>query len=740
MNNTIPGDVSWMPTRAAAYLARQTARLIKAGSLTPDHGQQVYRFLGVRPNASQWRAFLVPLLALLGLLSLVAGALFFIAWNWAQMPKMAKFALAELLIVALAVIVWWRWYQSLARSALLAAGLSFGALFALYGQIYQTGANSWELFRAWLYILVPLALIARQDSLWFCSWLVANLAFHLYYVTLSATFMDSLMFNHFGWLPETAMYAYLLVLTLCLVLRETLAQRALAADPQSWLASRWFSYIMAGFLLLLLTMIAAGNIASIVMGNFSEWNERFYTSLITGFWLITLLVGYYLYRYRFPDLGMLTLGIVSLAVTGCTLIADLFSNSWETGDLFAVGCLMALWLAANGALLLHWRRTLYERDPVDVSSSELNGLITALRQHDLLSSPQVQELQLHDHTSELPWYLRLALGLGSWVSALIVLLLLALILYMTGLLDEPNAVVFIVPSLIFAALASVLLRAAGAGKNHIGLAWAIAATGGLCVGLYLFVDPDWESSFLVVALCTLPVLMVMAIVMPDRTYRFMAITAMTFLAVLLANDLTSRYLSPVTGYGLFSALVAGLVAFWLWMVREQLRLQATPMADAVLPIIYGIAAGLVIVSFTAINAGWIADIFWNTSPFFSLQSGTGMGIAAGLTLSALYLFFTQKTPLPLLAAILCGGAAIYAPGIGLGLTLLMMARFQGSRGILGIAFCLLLLYVSCWYYFLGVNLLHKSVLLLIGGGVLLAVAFAAKKALPTRSGSVYENQ
>lgn len=733
MNNMLSGDASWMPTRAAAYLSRQTARLIKAGRISPDGGQQIYRFLGVQPNASQWRAFLVPLLSLLGLLSLVAGALFFIAWNWAQMPKMAKFALAELLIIALAAIVWWRWYQPLARSALLAAGLSFGALFALYGQIYQTGANSWELFSAWLYVLVPLALIARQDSLWFCSWLVANLAFHLYYVTLSVSFMDSLMFNHFGWLPGPAMYAYLLVLTLCLVMRETLALRAIAAHPQSWLANRWFSRVMAGFLLLLLTVIVTSNI--------SAWGDDTRYSLLTSFWPIVMLVGYYLYRYRFPDLGMLTLGTISLAATGCVLITELFSNSWESVEaVMLCGLLIALWLAANGALLLRWRHTLYKRNPVDVSSSELNGLITTLRQHDLLSHSQVQALQLHDHAAELPWYLRLALGLGSWVSALIVLLLLALILYMVGLLDEPNAVIFIVPSLIFAALASGLLRASGAGKNHLGLAWAIAATGGFCVGLYLFVDPGWDASFVVVTLCALPVLTVMTIVMPDRTYRFMAITAMTFLTVLLANDLTSRYLSPVTGYGLFSVLVAGLVASWLWMVREQLRLQATPVADAVLPTIYGIAAGLVIVSFTAIHAGWIADIFWSTSPFFTLQSGTGMGIATGLALSALYLFATRKTPLPLLAAILCGGAALYAPGIGLGLALLMMARFQGSRGILGIAFCLLLLYVSCWYYFLGVSLLHKSVLLLIGGGVLLAVAFAVKKALPTRSGGAYENQ
>ncbi len=83
------------------------------------------------------------------------------------MPAMAKFGIIELLIVALAILIWWRWYDAVSRTALLAAGFLFGALFAVFGQIYQTGADSWELFRAWALILLPLALLSRQGGLWF---------------------------------------------------------------------------------------------------------------------------------------------------------------------------------------------------------------------------------------------------------------------------------------------------------------------------------------------------------------------------------------------------------------------------------------------------------------------------------------------------------------------------------------------------------------------------------------------
>jgi len=109
MREIAPDGITGMPSRTAAYLCRQIADLVKAGSLTPETCQRIYTFCGIRPSDNQWRQFLIPVLCFLGLLSLVAGAVFFIAWNWVWLPKMAKFALAELLIVALSVLVLWRW-------------------------------------------------------------------------------------------------------------------------------------------------------------------------------------------------------------------------------------------------------------------------------------------------------------------------------------------------------------------------------------------------------------------------------------------------------------------------------------------------------------------------------------------------------------------------------------------------------------------------------------------------------
>lgn len=109
---------------------------------------------------------------------------------------------------------------------------------------------------------------------------------------------------------------------------------------------------------------------------------------------------------------------------------------------------------------------------------------------------------------------------------------------------------------------------------------------------------------------------------------------------------------------------------------NQLNLQTGPFAGAVHPLLYGIPAGLILLCLLGINAEFISDFFWYTPQFSTLQWGLGGGIAAGLLFSALYQRVVEQTHLSLItlpAAILCGAVAVCAPGIGLGLVLLVLA-------------------------------------------------------------------
>lgn len=724
-----------MPSGAAEHLCRSLSSLVDSPStensrLSPAVFQQILIFCGVRPDILGWRRFLTLFLSLLGFLALVAGVIFFIAWNWAAMPKMVKFALVELLIIALAVVVWWRWYDRVSRAALLALGLSFGGLFALYGQIYQTGADSWELFRAWTLVLLPLALIGRQNALWFCTWVIANLAFQLYYASRAISLFDDVMLTHFSWLADTTLYVYFALQAILLVLREFLAERAAKKNSYSWLARRWLPRMMAAYLLMTITPAAAEAV--------SYWGSEYASKLSLLIWAATLLGGYFYYHYRRPDLCVLTLGVISVMLVGCAVIMQLFDRSWDVGTLFAAGCLMALWLAGGGALLLHWRRKLYPRQMAEITHSEIDGLLSELQRQQLLNEEQVSDIQQRDHSDALPWYLRAVLAAGGWAAALIILLLLALMLYATGLLDTLTGTTLIIPSLLIAGLAAVLLRAQGIGKQHIGLAWAIAATCGLCLGVYVLIDPRWDESFVLGSLWFLPVLALMGFSMPNRMYRFMAVTAFVLVLVLSSGYSASLYLPPRLALGLLSLLVACVVALWLWIISRQESINREMMTS----LMYGIPTALMLLCLASVHSDFVDEVLWDGSVTAYLPAVMGFGIAVGLLVSGLIqagVFRSQATVVYLPAAILCAAIAIFAPGIGFGLALLLVARHLGSKGWLVMSGCFLMLYLTDWYYFLSVTLLQKSLLLLVTGVVLLGLAFVAKKRLPASTGVTHAN-
>lgn len=97
--------------------------------------------------------------ALLGL-----GLIFWIAAHWDTLGRFGRFALLQGAVVAMGLGALARpaWRAPLALVVLLATG----ALFAFFGQTYQTGADPWQLFALWAALTLPLALAVRSDLLW----------------------------------------------------------------------------------------------------------------------------------------------------------------------------------------------------------------------------------------------------------------------------------------------------------------------------------------------------------------------------------------------------------------------------------------------------------------------------------------------------------------------------------------------------------------------------------------------
>lgn len=134
-----------------------------------------------RPSRAEGRQFLAQCLRIGGLLSLAAGVVFLIAANWSEVAVFGRFALLEAVLVACAGLALWKPPPAfVGRGALFLAFITTGALLALFGQTYQTGADVYELFLTWTLLGAALAWVA-QWSVATAAWvLVLNLALLLY--------------------------------------------------------------------------------------------------------------------------------------------------------------------------------------------------------------------------------------------------------------------------------------------------------------------------------------------------------------------------------------------------------------------------------------------------------------------------------------------------------------------------------------------------------------------------------
>lgn len=99
------------------------------------------------------------------------GLVMWVAANWGALGRAGQFALLQgwVLLTALAA-----WRSAALRTPMgLLCLLGTGALFAYYGQTYQTGADAWQLFALWAVLTLPLCLGVRSDVLWF-PWVVVT--------------------------------------------------------------------------------------------------------------------------------------------------------------------------------------------------------------------------------------------------------------------------------------------------------------------------------------------------------------------------------------------------------------------------------------------------------------------------------------------------------------------------------------------------------------------------------------
>jgi uncharacterized membrane protein len=134
-------------------------------------------------DVASWKKFLHLLFIVLGIGFTVSGIIFFFAYNWESLHKFAKMGILEVLVVAstLAALFFKSLHILVKKSILTGAAMLVGALFAVYGQIYQTGANAYDFFLAWTLAVTIWVLVANFAPLWLLYVTLVNTTIILYF-------------------------------------------------------------------------------------------------------------------------------------------------------------------------------------------------------------------------------------------------------------------------------------------------------------------------------------------------------------------------------------------------------------------------------------------------------------------------------------------------------------------------------------------------------------------------------
>lgn len=237
-----------------------------------------------------WARWASRALLAIGAGHLLAGIVTFFAYNWADMPAVAKFATVEsALVIALAGA----WFAGLARpvgqALLIAASVLVGLLLAVIGQVYNTDADAYTLFAAWTVLILPWMLASRSAAHWLL-WLV------VLYLALS-------FYGEHVLIPERRLTSSAIEVGLGALACLVLALRELAVRKgMAWLAGNWTRILLLIAALALLSWPAIAYVLDL-------WGEPYPAIAL----VLALAVAAIAYRRWLPDFAAATT-VVGFAV------------------------------------------------------------------------------------------------------------------------------------------------------------------------------------------------------------------------------------------------------------------------------------------------------------------------------------------------------------------------------------------------------------------------------------------
>jgi uncharacterized membrane protein len=318
--------------------------LAAAGVLDRSELQRALERLGLRPTIASWSTYLYWHALIIGVVLLAAGAIFFVAANWSALGPFVRMGIVGAGMIG-ATLIGGHLGDSLAgRASSLLGGLLFGPLLVVYSQIYQTGADAWELFAWWTVVLVAYGLLIRFVGIWVLALLGLHIAWFLW---IDQELGVDLYTGKGGLLVP----ALALVDAVIVALGEWLT-KSREREVITHVAAYFGLFVLLPFGVMALVegQADAEMIPGIVMLALS----------LLAIWLV--------YRWRRPAIGMLAAfaGVVTLLTSvffGRILFEDLDA---ELFGVAALGVIICAQVWAFTRWLLRWRREQSEHEHAEV--------------------------------------------------------------------------------------------------------------------------------------------------------------------------------------------------------------------------------------------------------------------------------------------------------------------------------------------------------------------------------------
>ena len=319
--------------------------LAQANILSQAGFKRAMQVADLIPTPAAWITFLNRIFLALGTAFVLAGIVFFFAFNWSDLSSAMKFSVIQAgIIIAITLVFFWRVNTLNGQAALIIAAILVGVLFAVIGQVYQTGADSYQLFLVWGLLITGWVVLSGLNFFWLLWMILLDLAIIFYFSQVhgaveSPTFILLLIFNS-------------LVVIACELRLEDI---------------RWVNRLMT--LIPILTGTAYFVYFSFFLadGDFVEDN----VAVLAAPLYPALLGGLYYFYYRIkPDLMVITLLALSFIVASIALILSLSVPILEDEEgVICIGILVGAVVLAEAVAAFQWLSGLDR----EMSQHEING-------------------------------------------------------------------------------------------------------------------------------------------------------------------------------------------------------------------------------------------------------------------------------------------------------------------------------------------------------------------------------